>query len=123
MGVIKKKVLIIDDDVDILTLLKDTLEENFYECEVAPNAPEGLRKAHISKPNLILLDLMLPKMSGFGFLRELRHDPELRQTPVIVLTALSDEDIVEESLDLGAVSYLSKASMVKELLPVVREYI
>lgn len=122
MGVVKKKVLIIDDDFDILTLLKDTLEENSYDCEVAPDAPEGLRKAHDSKPNLILLDLMLPKMSGFGFLRELRHHRDLAKTPVIVLTALSDQDIVEESLDLGAVSYLSKASIAKELLSVVREH-
>ena len=118
----KKKVLIIDDDSDIAILLKDTLEDNSYDCDMAASAPEGLQKAHDSKPNLILLDLMLPKMSGFGFLREISRDHDLDDTPVIVLTALADQEIAEESLNLGAVGYLTKASIAKELVSLVREY-
>ncbi|HKX12322.1 MAG TPA: response regulator, partial [bacterium] len=61
-----KRVLVIDDDPDILTLLKETLEANHFECHVASSPQEGLETAISSKPHLILLDLMLPGMSGFG---------------------------------------------------------
>jgi DNA-binding response OmpR family regulator len=117
-----KRVLVIDDDPDILTLLKETLEANHFECHVAASPQEGLETAIASKPHLILLDLMLPGMSGFGFMRELKKHKELAATPIVVLTALSDEEIAEESLSLGAKGYLSKACNAKELVTMVQAY-
>ncbi|HCU23451.1 MAG TPA: hypothetical protein DF383_00400 [Deltaproteobacteria bacterium] len=117
-----KKVLVIDDDTDVLVLLKETLESNHFECDTAISPTEGLEKALSSKPHLIILDLMLPGMSGFGFLRELKKHKDLLKTPVVVLTALSDQEIAEESLSLGAKGYLSKACNAKELVTMVQAY-
>ncbi|MFO1519794.1 MAG: response regulator [bacterium] len=119
---IKKKVLIIDDDEDIVMLLRDTLEASHFDCEIASCATEGLEKALTLKPNLILLDLMLPEMSGFGFMRELKSKTEGGKIPVVVLTSLADEEIAAEVMDLGAVGYLSKGCNAKQLVSMVQEY-
>ncbi len=116
-----KRVLIIDDDPDTLKFLKDTLEDNAFSVETALTALEGLEKARALHPDMILLDLMLPQMSGFGFMREMHHW-HLEDTPVVVLSALNDEEISKESLDLGAVSFLSKSCNPKILVSVLREY-
>lgn len=118
----KKKILIIDDDPDIVELIIDRLKESNFECYSATLPAEGLEKALEFKPDLILLDLMLPKMSGFGFMREFRMRTELNHIPVVVLTVLADEDIAEEAMNLGAAGYLTKACSAKELLSVVKEY-
>jgi len=118
----KKKILIIDDDQDIIDLIVDRLKESNFECYTATFPTEGLEKAAEFKPDLVLLDLMLPKMSGFGFMREFKLRSELAHIPVVVLTALADEDIAEEAMNLGAAGYLTKACSAKELLSVVKEY-
>ncbi len=118
----KKKILLIDDDQDILDLVTERLRQNNFECYTAQLPSEGLEKALEFKPDLVLLDLMLPKMSGFGFMREFKMRSELANIPVVVLTALADEDIAEEAMNLGAAGYLTKACSAKELLSVVQEY-
>ncbi len=118
----KKKVLIIDDDPDIVDLIAERLRENNFECFTAHLPAEGLEKAMEFKPDLVLLDLMLPKMSGFGFIREFKLRSELANIPVVVLTALADEDIAQEAMNLGAAGYLTKACSAKELVSVVKEY-
>lgn len=118
----KKKVLIIDDDPDVLDLVSERLKEHSFECYTAELPGEGLEKAMEFKPDLVLLDLMLPKMSGFGFIREFKLRSDLSHIPVVVLTALADEDIAQEAMNLGAAGYLTKACSAKELLSVVQEY-
>ena len=119
----KKSVLVIDDETEILRLLKRRIEASHYRCLTAVNPVEGLQKAVRAKPNLILLDLMLPRMSGFGFLRELKNHPQLKATPVIVLTALGDEEIAREAISLGAIGYLTKACDSEILMNMVHQYI
>ena len=118
----KKTVLLIDDEPEILKLLKRRLRAHHFQCETADNPVEGLKKAAQSKPNLILLDLMLPKMSGFGFLRLVKGNPNLAGIPVVVLTALGDEEIAREAMDLGAVGYLTKACPTEELISMIQNY-
>ncbi len=118
----KKTILIVEDDADTLRLIKDTLEDNYFLCETASTAAEGLEKAQQVQPQLILLDLMLPGMSGFGFIRQLKSTPQLRKTPVVILSSLSDGEIANESLQLGAVGYLTKAINQKELINTIRDY-
>lgn len=118
----KKKILIIDDDPDILDLIVERLKEHNFECYTASLPSEGLEKALEFQPDLVLLDLMLPKMSGFGFMREFKMRSELSGIPVVVLTSLADEDIAGEAMNLGAAGYLTKACSAKELLSVVKEY-
>jgi DNA-binding response OmpR family regulator len=118
----KKRILIIDDDEDILDLIKVTLKLNNFECATALSAPEGLEKAKKVKPHLILLDLLLPQVSGIEFLQELKNDPELAGIPVVALTSLIDEETAQKVMNSGAVGYLSKACNAKELLSMVKEY-
>jgi len=118
----KKKVLVIDDDQDYLHLLQETLEANYFDCITASTAQEGLEKAKNEKPNLIILDLMLPVMSGYGFIRMLKSHADLEKIPVVALTALADEEIAMEMMRLGAKGYLSKACDAKELISMVQEY-
>lgn len=118
----KKRILIVDDDPDIVSLIVERLKENNFDCYTASLPAEGLEKAIEFKPDLVLLDLMLPKMSGFGFIREFKLRNDLAHIPVVILTVLSDEDIAQEAMNLGAAGYLTKACTAKELLSVVKEY-
>lgn len=122
MAKTKKKILIIDDEPEILKQVKKRLEANHFECVTAENPVIGLKKTVKTRPDLILLDLMLPKMSGFGFLRIVKGNPNIAAIPVVVLTALGDEEIAREAMDLGAVGYLTKACAPEELVVMVREY-
>lgn len=118
----RKTILIIEDEPDMLRLVKKRLEANSFQCIGAEDPVEGLQKAVRAKPNLILLDLMLPKMSGFGFLRLVKGNPNVANIPVVVLTALGDEEIAREAMDLGAAAYLSKFCNSQTLIDTVKEY-
>lgn len=117
-----KTILIIDDNLDTLKLVQDTLESLSFECITAASAMEGLEKAGTFKPQLILLDLMLPKMSGFGFMREVKNHPELKKIPVVIYSALGDREIADEIMDLGAAGYLQKMGGTQELVAMVESY-
>jgi CheY-like chemotaxis protein len=81
------KLLIVDDEVAILEALTDILSVEGYEVATATNGAEGLKRASEERPELILLDLMMPVMDGQEMLRRLKEDPELRHTPVVVMSA------------------------------------
>jgi len=85
-----KKILIVDDEPDIITFLSALLEENGYESVSAKDGTEGLELLRKEKPDLVLLDLMMPKKSGITMFQELRKDPELSDIPVIVVTGVSE---------------------------------
>ena len=117
-----KKILVIDDEPDILRLMIELLEAAGYECFQAIEPVDGLKKALEHRPDLIVLDLMLPKMSGFGFLRLIRINPIIGHIPVLVLSGLYDKDVVNEALDLGAKAYLTKGCEPEELIATIRDY-
>ncbi len=119
----KKKILIIDDEGEILEFISVRLEAQNFECLTAETAIEGLTMATQSKPDLVLLDLNLPKMSGFGFLREIKGDPKLSDIPVVVFTAVGNEDVAREAMELGASGFLVKTCNARELTSMVQEYI
>jgi len=85
-----KRILIIDDEPDIVTFLSAVLEENGYSSVSARDGVEGLETLRREKPDLVLLDLMMPKKSGITMFQELRKDPELSQIPVVVVTGVSE---------------------------------
>lgn len=116
----KKTVLVIDDEPELLKLVKRRLEANRIECVTAENPVIGLEKAVKTRPDLILLDLMMPRMSGLGFLRLVKGNPATAGIPVVVLTALSDEEVAREAMDLGAVGYLTKACASQELISMIQ---
>lgn len=118
----KKKVLLIDDESDVRDILKMVIETGHFHCLTASSAVEGRNIAIRKKPDLILLDLMMPEMSGFGFLREREKHAELKKIPVVVLTSLGDEEVAREALSLGAVGYLIKSCGKEELMAMIQEY-
>jgi CheY-like chemotaxis protein len=81
------KLLIVDDEVAILEALTDILSVEGYEVATAANGAEGLKRASVERPDLILLDLMMPVMDGQEMLRRLKEDPNLRAIPVVVMSA------------------------------------
>lgn len=107
-----KKILIIDDDKIFTKILRDTFEgvgHGNYEVSVAFDGEEGLKQALENKPDLIMLDLVMPKLGGVDFLRKLRADERGRDIPVLVETQLSDLESMSEGLELGVRGYIVKA--------------
>jgi DNA-binding response OmpR family regulator len=117
-----KPVLIVEDDPDIAEGLRYNLEREGLEARVALTGEQGLAAALDAKnpPALIILDLMLPGMSGTELCRRLRREPATRRTPIIMLTARTSEADRVAGLDLGADDYISKPFSVRELMARVR---
>ncbi len=105
-----KKVLFIEDEPALQKALSVSLKAQGFEVLSAFDGESGLNMVKESGPDLVLLDLILPKMDGFTVLEELKKLPETKNTPVIVLTNLDDTEDVQKVLDLGATNYLIKAS-------------
>lgn len=108
MPVPKETILIVDDEVDLLELIEYNLKKAGYNVLKAENGPEGLRLARKHHPDLILLDIMMPRMTGFEVVAQLREDAELKHVPVLLLTARSDEETEVHGLDVGADDFLPK---------------
>ena len=87
----RKKILAIDDEVDTLTFYSELLDDYNFTAITAENGVEGLKKAREEKPDLILLDIMMPKKSGMKTFKELKNDPDLYNIPVIIITGISKE--------------------------------
>ncbi len=104
-----KKILIIEDDKFLRELITQKLIKEGYETSEAVDGEEGIRKVKEEKPDLVLLDLILPGIDGFEVLSKKREDPGLVQIPVIILSNLGQKEDVERGLKLGAIDYLIKA--------------
>jgi two-component system response regulator VicR len=112
-----KKILVVDDERPIANILKYNLEKEGYIVDTAYDGEEALKKAIDMEPDLILLDVMLPKKSGFDILRELRLQFTM---PVLMLTAREEETDKITGLDLGADDYITKPFSMKEVLARVK---
>lgn len=112
----KETILIVDDERDLLDLIEYNLEKEGYDVLKAENGQEGIRLAKKHHPDLIILDVMMPKMNGIEVIRELKYDRDLKFKPVIFLTARSDEKTELEGLELGADDYLAKPISTAKLL-------
>jgi len=104
-----KKILFIEDDKFISDLLNNYFKKHGLSVEFVIDGEKGLERAREIKPALILLDLILPGMSGYEVLKQLKADPELKDIPVIILSNLGQADEIKRGLELGAESFLVKA--------------
>ena len=104
-----KKVLIIEDEATLQKALQEILTAENYNVLSALDGSRGLEMAREENPDLILLDIILPKMDGFEVLKELKSEEKTESIPVIILTNLSDISDIQKALDLGATTYLVKA--------------
>ncbi len=102
------KILVVDDSTTNVVLLEAILDEKGYIIETALNAKEAYSIIEKETPDLILLDLLMPKISGFEFLEEIRKNQKTKNTPVIVVSALTDEDNIEKILKMGAIDFVKK---------------
>lgn len=110
MANIKKTILlIIEDDEILLRALYLTFHGSNYTIATAGDGDTGLKMAERLKPNIILLDLLLPKMNGFDFLKYAKANPVLKDIPVIVLSNLGDEESITKAKGFGAINYFVKS--------------
>lgn len=112
----RARVLIVDDESDIVSTIQYRLKFCEFEVVTASNGKEGLEKAANEKPDLILLDINMPIMDGHQMLEHLRNRPELRDIPVIMLTAYSDTRDIAKAANLNIVDYVTKPFDFTELM-------
>lgn len=103
------KILLVEDDNFLLGMYVDKFRTEGFEVFVADNGAKAIKLTKEKMPDIILLDVMLPKMNGFEVLRELQKDADIKNIPVILLTNLSQNDDVKKGLELGAKDFLIKA--------------
>lgn len=111
-----KKILIIDDDEDIISLIKIILENENYNVTGAASGEEGIKTAIKQKPDLILLDIMMPVMDGWEILKMLRTEESTRKIPVAMLTCKTDVKDKLTGLQEGAIDYITKPFSPEELI-------
>jgi len=107
------RILIVDDDILISTLFSKTLESEGFICEMANDASEGINKANVFKPDLILSDFMMPDIDGFEFRRMLMKEPLLKDIPFVFLTSNDSDSIILEGFDLDIKDYILKTTKPK----------
>ena len=116
-----KRVLVIDDDPDVLATTKVMLGADGYDVLTADGGEEGVAKALADSPDLILLDVLMPRMNGMEVFKKLREEPKTTGIPVIFLTAVGEETFVKSALMLGADQYITKPYDPEDLLVEVRK--
>ena len=111
-----KKILVVDDELDMLKLITLRLEEENCSVVTALNGLDALAKAKTENPDLILLDIVLPKMDGVAVLKELKKNPQTKEIPVIILTNLATGETMRETMEAGSSDYLVKTDYTLEEL-------
>ncbi len=109
-----KNILIIEDDEFLRGLIKKKLDSEGFEVVSAADGEEGVKKAKDAKPDLVLLDLILPNMDGYEVLSKIRDDKSISSTPVIILSNLGQQEDIEKATKLGASDYIIKAQSTPE---------
>ena len=116
----KARVLIVDDEPSILKMVGKRLEVEGFEVQVAMDGQEGLAKAQAEPPDLIILDLMLPKLNGYEVCTRLKQDVQYRKIPIMLFTAKAQPKDEQLGLECGADAYLRKPFQAKELVDKLR---
>ena len=120
-GQSRGRVLVVDDEPDLVRILQFGLQSAGYVVESASDGQEGLKKAREVKPDIILLDLMLPKLDGYKICRLLKFDERYKQIPIIILSARTQEGDQALALEMGANRFVTKPYNFSEILTHVEE--
>jgi len=125
MSDVRKKILVIEKTPGIYLLLKKKFgDSHHFDCEIDLTGEKCLKLDYQERPDVILIDLDMPKISGFGLLREIKWKKEIADIPIVVMSAYSQKEIVEETFNLGAKAYFfSKERTVEELLQMLTDYL
>lgn len=120
----QKKILIAEDEPDMRAILVGMVENAGYEVIPAEDGEKALELAEKERPDMILLDVVMPKMSGFEVLQKLKYSPATQETPVVILSNLGQEEEVIKGRALGAVDYLVKADVhLTDVLDKISKYL
>ncbi|MCG8431539.1 MAG: response regulator [Candidatus Omnitrophica bacterium] len=119
----KNKILVVDDEPDVVMMVQKRLEREGYEVVTAPDGKTGLKQAQRHRPQLILLDIIMPGNDGFGMLRALKKHRRTAEIPVILVTARSETDALREGKECGAVDYFIKPFEWDLLLAYIKRYL
>ena len=118
-----KKILIVDDEQDIVESLKFVLAGNDYTCYCAYNGEDGLNMARELMPDLIILDVMMPRINGYKISRLLKFDSKYKDIPILMITARSQEEDKLIGEETGADEYITKPFDLDEVLEIVNKYL
>ncbi len=118
-----EKILVVDDEPDLLELVRDTLEMAGYTVITASDGEEGLKSITEDSPDLVILDIKMPKIDGMQVLERVRKNPRLNELPIIMLTSLKGEGIIREAREVGANDYIVKPFNQIDLLNRVKRVI
>ena len=118
-----KKILIVDDEQDIVESLKFVLEASNYTCYCAYNGEDGLKLAKEIMPDLIILDVMMPKINGYKISRLLKYDSKYKNIPILMVTARSQEEDKLIGAETGVDEYITKPFDLDEVVKKVDEYL
>lgn len=118
-----KKILIVDDEQDIVESLKFVLEASDFTCYCAYNGEDGLRLAKELIPDLIILDVMMPKINGFKISRLLKYDAKYKNIPILMVTARTQEEDKLIGEETGADEYITKPFELDEVVKKVEQYL
>ncbi|MBN1644047.1 MAG: response regulator [Dehalococcoidales bacterium] len=116
------QILVVDNEPSLRKIIQTNLSASGYSVNTAENGEEGLKSAERDKPDLILLDIKMPGMSGWDVLKALRSDPDMKQTRVIIMTAFLRETEEENARKMG-VGYIAKPFSISELLSEVKKFL
>ena len=112
-------VLVADDEANLLLLLKDNFEEYGFEVITAVNGEEALQKTIAEKPNMIILDVEMPKLNGFQVCERIRQNPNFKDVPILIFSAYTQPEDIKKGLALGADDYVTKPFKIKDLIATV----
>ncbi len=117
----KKKILLIEDEEELVTMMRMRLQASGYEMISASDGEEGLEKVQEGKPDLILLDIVMPKLDGWSLCRQLKSDAQAKDIPIIMVTASGNKDLVEKCREAGADDLVVKPFDADDLLNKISE--
>ena len=119
-----KKVLLVDDSTTTLMMEEMILKQRTgYECVTAIDGLDAISRAMVETPDLILMDIVMPRMNGFGACKRMRLQPSLRETPIILVTTCGDEEYVEAGFQSGCSDYITKPIDGFELVTLLQNYL
>ena len=120
----KPKILLVEDDLFLIRAYQIKLENEGFELIIAKDATEGMEKVRNVHPDLVLLDIMLPRGSGFEILEVVKKDEALQHIPVIILSNLGQQQDIERGLTLGAATYLIKTDVkLEDVVKTIKKYL
>ncbi len=118
-----KKVLLAEDEKNIILGVRTCLDAVGYDVEIVEDGKEALNSVRREHPDLILLDLLMPRVDGYEVLKALKKDDATKDIPIIVLTAKAEDEDRQRAMDLGAESYMTKPFKPQELWDLLKQYL